>query len=115
MEAWYSVPGCGGHPPPPDHVPPGPAVARSVGSHSERFCMGRQEPHTKLVWGRHFRGPERAEIDAMGAGGHPRCGKGSTTPHQPPRLQLGGEELREIRSRNMGRNRKGVSFEVLAS
>ena len=68
-----------------------------------------------LVWGRHFRGLEGAEIDAMGAGGHPGCGNRSMTPHQPPRWQLGGEELREIRSRNSGRNGKGFSFEVLAS
>ena len=45
-----------------------------------RFCMGRQEPHTKLVWGRHFRGLERAEIDAMGAEGTPGVG---TDPRRP--------------------------------
>ena len=72
-------------------------------------------PIQNLVWGRHFRGLEGAEIDAMGAGGHPGCGNRSMTPHQPPRWQLGGEELREIRSRNSGRNVKGFSFEVLAS
>ena len=54
----------------------------------------RHEPHTKLVWRTALPGLEGAEIDAMGAGGHPGCGNTFMTPHQPPRWQLGFEELR---------------------